>query len=502
MKLRVAYKVCAAFTVTFWSMVIVAIVAYFNLSGILGEIEKGSATSVSAVQGLIESSQQRLLIELGVIILIVLILTLFFTVYLVKNVNGPTKALIAITEKMAKGDLKAKVQDITIQKTNDELQELGDSLVEMYGMLKKYLLKVFLVTDKMASISQTVNSNTENNLSTIEQVTLAINQITAGSFDQANDIQRTNTVVTKVDHVIETIKNSVVQQNRSVDTTVESINRMTEAIDHVIENSKLITDDTRKSYSAATEGKDLVDETIGDIKSIKRLVDKLSEKMTSLGARSQQIGEIIQVIEDIAEQTNLLALNAAIEAARAGEHGKGFAVVADEVRKLAENSRKSTDEIRKLVVGIQSETDDVIGEMDNAIQNVDKGTEVAYKAGTALRNIIKAVNQLLSENEQINIAMEKMKVQSKDVVDAVVSISEKTAENSRITDELASENKTAIDAIMSLSSISEENAAASQEVNASAQEVTAASNMVKEQINELNQLILDLQQESKAYTLK
>lgn len=502
MKYRVAYKVCAAFTFTFWSMVLVAAVAYFNISSVVEELQNGNIASVNAVRSLIEASQHKLLIQFCIIILIVFILSLVFSVYLIKNVNGPTKALIELTGKMAKGDLKAKAKDIQIVKTNDELQELGDSLVEMYSMLKKYLLKVFLITDKMALVSKNVNTNTENNLNTIEQVTLAITQITSGSFEQVSDIKKTSTVVTKVDNVIETIKDSAVQQNRSVDTTVQSINEMTQAIDHVIKNTRLITDDTRKSYSAASEGKELVDETIDDIKNIKSLVDRLSEKMISLGARSQQIGEIIQVIEEIAEQTNLLALNAAIEAARAGEHGKGFAVVADEVRKLAENSRKSTEEIRQLVVGIQGETNGIIEEMDKATQNVDKSAEVAYTAGTALRNIIKAVNKLLSETEQINSAMEKMKVQSKDVVDAVGLISEKTEENGHITDELAAQNKIAIAAIMNLSSISEENAASSQEVNASAQEVTSASNHVKEQINELNELILELQKESKYYDLK
>lgn len=501
MKLRVAYKVCAAFTFTFWSMVLVAVVAYFNISGVSEELSKGNISS-SALQELLASCQQKLLIELGIIIIVVLIFTLGFTVYLIRNVNGPTKALTELSAKMAKGNLRAKAKDIQIMKTNDELQDLGDSLVETYSALKKYLFKVFVITDKMASVSQIVNTNTENNLSTIEQVTLAINQITTGSFEQATDIQKTNDVVTKVDNVIEAIKDSVIQQNRSVDVAVQSIHKMTGAIDHVINNTRSINEDTQKSYEAASEGKDLVDETIDDIKSIKVLVDKLSDKMTTLGTRSQQIGEIIQVIEDIAEQTNLLALNAAIEAARAGEHGKGFAVVADEVRKLAENSRQSTEEIRKLVIGIQAETKDVIEEMDNATQNVDKGAEVAYKAGTALRNIIKAVNQLLSETEQINQAMENMKIQSKDVVDAVSLISEKTDENSRITDELAAENKTAMNAVMNLSSISQENAAASEEVNASANEVASASNKVKEQINELNQLILELQREGKFYVLK
>jgi methyl-accepting chemotaxis protein len=277
---------------------------------------------------------------------------------------------------------------------------------------------------------------------------------------------------------------------------------MSEAIDGVISCTAKIAQDTQDSFSAATEGKNLVHNTVEDMSTIQTVVDNLAKKVESLGERSHQIGEIIQVIDDIAEQTNLLSLNAAIEAARAGEHGKGFAVVANEVRKLAENSRKSTEEIRKLVIGIQDETEMVMKDMKKAITDVGKGTQAADKAGNALEDIIEAVNKAVTRVEEINAAMDDMKAHSREVVEAVETIAGITGENSRIVDELSTESATATESIMNVSAISEENAASTQEVTASAQEVTSNTNQMLQKIQSLDELLKTLQKDSRSYKLK
>lgn len=133
---------------------------------------------------------------------------------------------------------------------------------------------------------------------------------------------------------------------------------------------------------------------------IKTTVTESGERIKQLGEQSKAIGEIIQVIDDIAEQTNLLALNAAIEAARAGEHGKGFAVVADEVRKLAERSGKATKEIANLIISIQKGTDNAVSAMEKGISEVENGSRFAHDAGQALKEILVTVERA---NQQVQI---------------------------------------------------------------------------------------------------
>ncbi len=502
MKIKIAYKICGAFTFIFWSMVLVAVLGYMKLNSLGNEIVNSSNLDAGRLKEMVESSASGLVAQTGIVILVVLAVSLFFAVYLIRNVIKPVNKYKELMQQIAEGNMTAKANELEILKTRDELEELGISLKEMYQNIRTFLYNIFSATDQMVAASNNVNNNAETNLRSIEQVTTAIQQVAMGSHEQARDLQNTSAMITTLDQVIDTIKDSSVQQKQNVDKTTDFIDEMSKVMDKVVDNTKLITDDTQNTFDAASEGKELVDETIDGMKSIKDMVDRLALQITQLGERSQQIGEIIQVIQDIAEQTNLLALNAAIEAARAGEHGKGFAVVADEVRKLAENSRKSTEEIRSLIMGIQSETSNVIGEMGRATEDVERGEKVAYKAGTALRNIIAAVNKLLTEVNEINAEMENMKGKSREVVEAVNVIARTTENNSVITDELMKESRKAMESVMNVSSISEENAAATEEVNASAEEVTATTYQIREQVEELNKLFNELQTKSRHYRLK
>jgi methyl-accepting chemotaxis protein len=136
-------------------------------------------------------------------------------------------------------------------------------------------------------------------------------------------------------------------------------------------------------------------------------VQETAQTVASLGARSDQIGDIIGTIEDIADQTNLLALNAAIEAARAGEQGRGFAVVADEVRALAERTTRATREIGEMIKAIQSETRGAVAAMEQGVRQVETGTEEAAKSGLALRDILEQVNDVAMQVNQIATAAEE-----------------------------------------------------------------------------------------------
>jgi len=168
----------------------------------------------------------------------------------------------------------------------------------------------------------------------------------------------------------------------------------------------------------------VVSETITVMHSISERVTNSAKAVESLGARSDQIGAIVGTIEDIADQTNLLALNAAIEAARAGEQGRGFAVVADEVRALAERTTKATREIGSMIKAIQQETKGAVVAMEEGVHEVSKGTEKAAESGQALEQILQQINDVTTQIHQVATAAEEQTATTSEISNNMHQITE------------------------------------------------------------------------------
>ena len=220
-------------------------------------------------------------------------------------------------------------------------------------------------------------------------------------------------------------------------TLATASEEMAATITDIAQNCSLAADNSNQANSAAVTGAAVVESTIAGMKRIAANTTLSASTVSSLGLCSEQIGEIVSTIEDIADQTNLLALNAAIEAARAGEQGRGFAVVADEVRALAERTTKATKEIGNMIKNIQSETRKAVAVMEEGVDEVSKGTADAAKSGDALREIIVKINDVAMQVSQVATAAQQQSTTTTEITSNILQMTRVVDNSSREAQESA-----------------------------------------------------------------
>ncbi|MBB6428806.1 methyl-accepting chemotaxis protein [Algisphaera agarilytica] len=224
------------------------------------------------------------------------------------------------------------------------------------------------------------------------------------------------------------------EQSSQVMSMSAAIEEMSASVVEVARQASDAAGDADQAGSVAREGQGVVRQTVDGMQSIKDAVTHSAQAVSELGKRGEQIGEIIAVINDIADQTNLLALNAAIEAARAGEHGRGFAVVADEVRKLADRTTQATDEISQSIIAIQKDTTSAVGRMNTGTDQVNHGVETATQAGTSLEQIVGTSESLATKVQSIAAAAEEQSSAAQEValgIEQINTVSSYSLEGTR-----------------------------------------------------------------------
>ena len=248
-------------------------------------------------------------------------------------------------------------------------------------------------TDEFGELSRWFNRFVDNIHAIISQVAGTTGQVSAAATQLQSTAEQ-----------IATAAEEVACQSVTVATASEEMSATSNDIAH---NCSLASEFSGRANQTASGGALVVQETLHGMQNIAERVQESARTVESLGARSDQIGEIVGTIEDIADQTNLLALNAAIEAARAGEQGRGFAVVADEVRALADRTTRATKEIGGMIKAIQGETSGAVNSMENGVREVEKGMESSRKSGEALQQIVDAINEVSMQVHQIATAAEE-----------------------------------------------------------------------------------------------
>jgi methyl-accepting chemotaxis protein len=271
------------------------------------------------------------------------VIGIFVAVFLSRSISGATQAVLVQAEAIAAGDLTK--DDLTVR-TQDELGDLTTAINKMKNNLRELIQSIAGTAEHVASASEELSSS---------------------ATQQSQSAETQNNQTTQVATAMQEMSSNVLQ---------------------VSENSNKAAEASRQAAETAREGGSIVEETLTKMRVIADSVGSTAKKMEELGKSSDQIGRIAGVIDDIADQTNLLALNAAIEAARAGEQGRGFAVVADEVRKLAERTTTATKEIAQMIKNIQDETRTAVTAMEAGTKQVEDGVQSTSRAGDSLKQII------------------------------------------------------------------------------------------------------------------
>jgi methyl-accepting chemotaxis protein len=297
--------------------------------------------------------------------------------------------------------------------------------------------------------------------------------VARGTSEQSSSLQQTAGSVEQLSAAIDQIAEGSQEQAKGIEEATDIVKKVSTSITQVSGNAKAGADVWESTAMSAREGARMTHDTVAGMGRVKKAMDVVSERVTDLGERSGEIGKIVATIDDIAAQTNLLALNAAIEAARAGEQGRGFAVVADEVRKLAERSSAATKEIADLVSGIQVGVREAVNAMEQGSKEVEAGYKLATDAGGALDDILTRSQSVGRQVEQISMAAQELQGLGTGMDEAIDHINRIVEQNAAATEQMAKSSGAVSRSVEATASVAEENSAASQEVSASVEEMSA-----------------------------
>ncbi len=387
--------------------------------------------------------------------------------------NAFRKMVVYITEAaynaelLAMGNLTGKIQP------KSDRDVLGLAFKTLITNLRKQIGDVSGSALQLSESSQEMHDAAQQAGHATQQITVTIQQVAQGTAQQASSVNNTAQTIEQLSRAIEGVAQGAQEQSNGIMKASQVTSSLMENIQKVTENANSVAKDSKLATEIAQKGTMTVEETLAGMQKIKVKVGVSAQKVQDMGERSKQIGVILETIRDIASQTNLLALNAAIEAARAGEHGKGFAVVADEVRKLAERSASATKEIADLIKAIQTSVSEAVTAMQEGTGEVENGVQKANLAGNALSEIQDAAQSVYKQAESVRQATDEMRAAADELVGSVDSVSAIVEENTAATEEMADNSNIVSQSIENIASISQENSAAIEEVSASTEEMSA-----------------------------
>lgn len=381
------------------------------------------------------------LIVLGVIIITAILSTVYTVIYFTKLI-GTISGLAYSAQRIANGDLEVPRIEIT---SGDEVGILADSFNKMVSNLRMLIGKIVESSSEVARSADLLQNVAEQTAQVSQQIAASMQDVSNGAY----------------------------QQSTQTHQTIQAVNELLAGNEKVLANAQQVLSAAEKATTAAATGNTKINELLAQITVIEEKINSIQAVTEVLKKHTDDIGVILEVINQISSQTNLLSLNAAIEAARAGDYGRGFAVVADEVRKLADDTGNQVENIANILEAIQIQAYRFAEEMAVGVQEVKAGTSVAEEALVAFKNIVSTNEEVNAQIKAINQELERMKTEIR-----------KVEEDS-----------------LSIATIAEQSLQRSQEVAASTEEQVASLEEALNSASVLSRMALELQNMVKQFKL-
>lgn len=450
-----------------WGTFLTAYAPIFNCTG---DVAGVLAVDLDAGQVLAARKKQISAAVLSAVVGVILAGAIAFA--LAKSIAVPVKDTVAMLKDISQGegDLTQRLEVLT----TDEIGHLAEHFNVFADKLQGIIGKISITANEVATASEELAAGSGEVSKAAQQIAASTVQVAQGAQDESEHARRSVELADRMNESINKLAEDAGQQESHIEETFEVVASMISSLAETGEGLRVTSEASADNARMAGEGIENVNQVIEGIERVKETTDDVVERIEELDAYSQEIGKILEVIGDIADQTNLLALNAAIEAARAGEHGRGFAVVADEVRKLAESSAAETKAIAELVMRVREATAGSVATIRTSAEEVEKVSSLSTETGAVFNRVFEIANRTEKDIENIMGKTDQLLENSARVEEVMRDLVKLAGRNRVVAEELAGLAGEVRESADNTAAVAEETAAAAEESSASVEEISAS----------------------------